>query len=190
MHDGHVLRLRVSLKGRPIRSYRFDQDCVVIGRDPGADLVLDNTGISRRHARIVRSPVGFVVEDLGSANGTFVNEAPVTRQPLAENDMIGIGKFSLWVGLEAPEKEEKPPPAAVEGTTVLTSDQLQRILASMREPARPESADRPEGRRPRSEARAEPPRRGPVLAAVALAFAAGVAVGAAAAVLGIGLLPY
>ena len=190
MHDGHVLRLRVSLKGRPIRSYRFDRDCVVIGRDPASDVVLDNTGISRRHARIVRSPVGFVIEDLGSANGTFVNEAPVTRQPLAENDMIGIGKFSLWVGLESPEKEEKPPPAAVEGTTVLTSEQLQRILASMREPDRPAAAAREGARRPRPGAQTASPSRGRVLVAVAVAFAAGVAVGAAGAVLGVGLFPY
>ncbi len=189
MHDGHVLRLRVSLKGRPLRSYRFDQDCVLIGRDPAADVVLDNTGISRRHARIVRSPVGFVVEDLGSANGTFVNEAPVARQPLAENDMIGIGKFSLWVGLESPEKDEKPPPA-VEGTTVLTSEQLQRILVSMREPARPGGGEGAGARHPRSEARAALPRRGIAIAAIALAFAAGVAVGAAGAVLGIGFFPY
>ncbi len=190
MHDGHVLRLRISLKGRPVRSYRFDQDCVVIGRDPGADVVLDNPGISRRHARIVRSPVGFVVEDLGSANGTYVNEAPVTRQPLAEDDMIGIGKFSLWVGLESPENEEKPAPAAVEGTTVLTSEQLQRILASMRK----SEAAPPEKRRAASHtpagAGAAPARRGRLLVAVGLAFAAGVAVGTAGAILGVGLFPY
>src|ERR1700733_11403248 len=48
---------------------------VVIGRDPGSDLVLDDGEVSERHARVTPSPDGSAtVEDLESANGTFVNQ--------------------------------------------------------------------------------------------------------------------
>jgi pSer/pThr/pTyr-binding forkhead associated (FHA) protein len=46
---------------------------VVLGRDAGADVVLDDARVSRRHARMTPEPGGIVVEDLGSRNGTFVN---------------------------------------------------------------------------------------------------------------------
>ena len=50
---------------------------IEIGRDPGADLVLDDELVSRRHVRISPSERGVVVEDLDSRNGTFVNGARV-----------------------------------------------------------------------------------------------------------------
>ena len=46
----------------------------MIGRDDTADLVIEDSQASRRHARIEPSPYGAIVEDLQSANGTFVND--------------------------------------------------------------------------------------------------------------------
>jgi hypothetical protein len=65
---------------------------VVIGRSPGADIVIRGDYVSGRHARFSLVADALIVEDLGSTNGTLVNqrriEAPVT---LASGDMVGIG---------------------------------------------------------------------------------------------------
>ena len=74
------------------RSVTIDRAPVTIGRAPDADLVLDETGVSRHHARVVRSPDGgFYVEDLGSVNGTFVGAARVDVAPLERGALLQLG---------------------------------------------------------------------------------------------------
>ena len=138
----NLLKVRLSLKGRPIRSYTFNKKSVSIGRDPASDIFLDNTGVSRNHARIERTPGGYVLEDLGSANGTFLNEGQVRREFLGHDDVVQIGKFSLWMGVETDRREQdllaagEANPGAFEGTTVLSPDQLQAMQTKSKdEPA-------------------------------------------------------
>jgi pSer/pThr/pTyr-binding forkhead associated (FHA) protein len=138
MSNDTLLKIRLSLKGRPIKGYTFDGETVVIGRDPDADIFLDNTGISRAHAKIDRMPQGgFMIEDLNSANGTYVNDKAVAKQLLNENDVIRVGKFSLWVTLSedrrAAEESSSKRVSADECTTVLSGDQLSTMLNSARE---------------------------------------------------------
>ena len=134
-----VLRLRVSFKGRPLKSYSFTSDTVLVGRDPDADVFLDNTGVSREHARIVQTDGTWTLEDLGSANGTFCNEVQVSNSRLNDNDVIRVGKFTLWVTIAADQRDQKSEspravdPEMLQGTTVLTNDQLARVLDTMRQ---------------------------------------------------------
>ena len=66
----------------------------VIGREPDADVRLDSTTVSRRHARLVVDGNLTVLEDFGSKNGTFVGDARVTTPiPLADGDAIRIGSL-------------------------------------------------------------------------------------------------
>jgi DNA-binding winged helix-turn-helix (wHTH) protein len=68
----------------------------IIGRDPAAAVRLDFPSVSRRHARIVVSADGAVVEDLGSKNGTFLREVRVTgAAPLSDLDVLTIGSIAL-----------------------------------------------------------------------------------------------
>ncbi len=62
-----------------------------IGRQAGSHLVLRDARVSRSHARIVLENGAYVVEDLGSLNGVFVNGERVTRRPLNQSDRIGFG---------------------------------------------------------------------------------------------------
>jgi predicted component of type VI protein secretion system len=130
-----VVKIRVSLKGRPIRVHSFVKDTVTIGRDPDADVFLDNPGISRNHAKIEKTPSGFVVEDLGSANGTYVNDEPIQRRAIENDDVLRVGKFSLWLGLED-EFNAAPADPAVGSThpetTVLATADLENLLARLR----------------------------------------------------------
>jgi predicted component of type VI protein secretion system len=137
-----VLKIRLSLKGRPIRSYRFKQETVTVGRDPDSDVFLDNPGVSRQHLTLHGTPRGYYeVEDLGSANGTILNDKAIQgkREVLMENDVLHIGKFSLWVSYEVERRghhdadTRQMTPTAFQGTTVLSTMELQSLVSEYRE---------------------------------------------------------
>jgi hypothetical protein len=72
------------------------QDEVTVGRSDANGIVLSDASVSSRHARILRAGGAFVLEDLGSRNGTFVNGDKVTeKRPLADGDVVRFGKVLL-----------------------------------------------------------------------------------------------
>ncbi|MCG6931552.1 MAG: FHA domain-containing protein [Desulfofustis sp.] len=68
---------------------------VTIGRSESNDIVIDNLAVSANHARIESVSASFIIKDLGSTNGTFVNEQLVSAHGLKNNDVILIGKHTL-----------------------------------------------------------------------------------------------
>jgi len=71
---------------------------VVIGRSPGADIVIGDDFVSGRHARVTPSGNDAVLEDLGSTNGTVLNGQPVSiPTSLRPGDIIDIGAVRLKV---------------------------------------------------------------------------------------------
>jgi len=68
---------------------------LTIGRNPNNDILIDNVGVSRRHAVIKRSGDSVTVEDLGSANGTFVGGQKITSRELKDGDEILVLKHRL-----------------------------------------------------------------------------------------------
>jgi hypothetical protein len=75
-----------------------DCDRFVIGRSPReANFALRDGGVSRQHAIIERSPLGWVVVDMASTNGVVVNGIRVTRAPLRHGDRLEIGPFAIAV---------------------------------------------------------------------------------------------
>jgi two-component system cell cycle response regulator len=76
--------------------HRLEGPETVIGRSAATTLRLNDEGISRRHCRVISvSGGGFVLEDLGSANGTLVNGAMVQQHVLAEGDKISLGATTM-----------------------------------------------------------------------------------------------
>lgn len=61
-----------------------------LGRHPKCDVVLDSPAVSRRHAQVVRSQKGWLLQDLGSRNGTFLNDKRIERAYLSPGDQINI----------------------------------------------------------------------------------------------------
>jgi two-component system cell cycle response regulator len=67
----------------------------VVGRGKECTIRVDDPGISRTHARIVRkAPGSYTIEDLDSRNGTFVNGQRIARQALSEADRVGVGPIT------------------------------------------------------------------------------------------------
>jgi hypothetical protein len=77
------------------RSVPLTQPEVTIGRLPECDVVVEDPGASRQHARIRRTDGGFVLVDLGSTNGTLVNDLPIREHVLENGDRITIGETVL-----------------------------------------------------------------------------------------------
>jgi predicted component of type VI protein secretion system len=146
--EGKILRVRLSLKGRPLKTYVFSKAPVVIGRSPDCDVFLDNPGVSREHLRIERTPDGsFEAIDLGSANGTLLNSRPLKRAYITQDDVVQIGKFTLWIGIDtdrrAEETSNRAPMGREEGTTVLSTEELERMVTKAKETFRYEEAPSP-----------------------------------------------
>src|SRR5215467_13472780 len=74
------------------RKFELTKD-LVIGRGSDCDIQIDRDSVSRRHARVAKSPKegGWMVEDLGSTNGTYVGNQPVTEKALRDNDLLKVG---------------------------------------------------------------------------------------------------
>ncbi len=88
--------LLVVLRG-PSAGSRFllDTPEVTAGRHPDSDIFLDDVTVSRRHAVFRRSPDGYVVADVGSLNGTYVNRDRIDEILLSGGDEVQIGKYRL-----------------------------------------------------------------------------------------------
>jgi len=75
--------------------YLLDVDTLVIGRRPECDLQIDNLTVSGTHARVITITGASFIEDLGSTNGTLVNGERIDKHPLADGDLIMIGRHAL-----------------------------------------------------------------------------------------------
>jgi predicted component of type VI protein secretion system len=79
---------------------------VTIGRLRDNKMIIDDPVVSARHARVFREGNAYVIEDLKSTNGTFVNGTPIARHTLREGDVVLIGKHSLLFTLAGPEQPD------------------------------------------------------------------------------------
>jgi len=75
--------------------FLLDAERTVAGRSPSADIFLDDVTVSRKHAEFVRELDDFVVRDIGSLNGTYVNRERIDAVVLRSGDEVQIGKFRM-----------------------------------------------------------------------------------------------
>lgn len=88
--------LLIVLKGPNVGArFLLDADTTTVGRRPRADIFIDDVTVSRRHAEFLRTEGGFLVRDMGSINGTYVNRERVEARNINDGDEVQIGKFRL-----------------------------------------------------------------------------------------------
>lgn len=123
------LKLRIQ-RGNTQKTVTVDQDIFIVGRLPECNLCLPFGGISRSHARFTKRINGlWMVEDLGSKNGTMLNEKNVTYPTIiSHGDVIWVGDISLVVILSLPPQPvEKKYVNSSESRTILRNvKQLQQ----------------------------------------------------------------
>src|SRR5690349_5073930 len=90
-------------------------DTVTVGRGLDCQVRTDDGMVSRRHAQVRMEGGRFVIEDLGSANGTLINNNRIQKQQLTHNDVVQCG--SIWIryvedGPLVPPHQAMPPMAA------------------------------------------------------------------------------
>ncbi|SNU00782.1 FHA domain-containing protein [Ruaniaceae bacterium KH17] len=75
--------------------FLLDSAKTTAGRHPSADIFLDDVTVSRKHAEFVATDGGFVVRDIGSLNGTYVNRERIESAVLKAGDEVQVGKYRL-----------------------------------------------------------------------------------------------
>jgi len=108
---------------------------VSIGRLPDNMLVIDNPAVSGRHARVYKEGNHYVLEDLKSTNGTFVNDKLVARHTLLEGDVIVVGKHNLVFTLKGGEQTDDHKPdeqlPEIGGTMFLDTEKQKQMLSGL-----------------------------------------------------------
>src|SRR4029078_250573 len=91
------------------RQFALSDTALSVGRDSSSRIRLTDTEVSRRHAEFLRTPDGYRVRDVGSANGTFVNSQSVRDVLLQPGDHVQIGQtvmvYTLDRGESAPASD-------------------------------------------------------------------------------------
>jgi pSer/pThr/pTyr-binding forkhead associated (FHA) protein len=81
--------------GRAGETFHPQGDRTTIGRSPDCEIFLDDVTVSRKHAVLSQRDGKFVIEDLGSLNGTFLNRHRIESAELNDGDELQIGKYRL-----------------------------------------------------------------------------------------------
>ena len=101
-------------EGVAINKFELDKSVIRIGRDPDSEIFIDDKVVSLDHAviEVDTGPSGskkptYTIRDLGSTNQTFVNDRPITRQELHNNDQIRVGWNTFKFIDDAERKRER-----------------------------------------------------------------------------------
>lgn len=137
--DGHV-SFRLLIKAGPGAGKTLDLagEAQVIGRSEAADLVIPHPEVSQRHARIVFQEGRYLIEDLGSTNGTFLNGKPVGGlQALQEGDEIALGPNVILRFEQGPVAKVESLDRAIDADISLNKTMLDVEAGAATPPVRP-----------------------------------------------------
>lgn len=112
-------RVIVLKEGAVVTEVPLEGKKLSIGRDAVSDIQLKDFSISRQHARLVRVFSDYYVEDLGSTNGTYLNDRAVTKHMLKNGDLLRIGNFSLRVLIGDVDEKKASATEELEKTVVI-----------------------------------------------------------------------
>jgi pSer/pThr/pTyr-binding forkhead associated (FHA) protein len=95
-----MLKIILKLKDKELKTLETDKSEITIGRNENSDIPINNLGASKKHARIFRRKNEYIIEDLKSTNGTFMNNESIVTAKLTGNDVVTIGKHNLFITID------------------------------------------------------------------------------------------
>lgn len=122
--------LMLKFKENVIREHLLEKGASVsIGRKATNDIVIENLAVSGRHAKIDSVEDGFLLTDLQSKNGSFVNEQLITSHYLSHGDIITIGKHTIEFKYGEGEIQPRSTDAGMDQTMVMDTEKHREMLA-------------------------------------------------------------
>jgi pSer/pThr/pTyr-binding forkhead associated (FHA) protein len=120
------------------RRFSLERDVTVIGRREDCDLRIPLTEVSRKHCRLIKTPNGLRLEDLGSSNGTFHNGNRVQETMTEPGDRIQVGPVQFIAQIDGipVDDEIEPPKAEDEPGSADVPDEAARAAEGLPQPQR------------------------------------------------------
>jgi pSer/pThr/pTyr-binding forkhead associated (FHA) protein len=98
--EAAMLKICLKLKDKELKTLETDKAEITIGRNENSDIHINNLGASKKHARIFRLNGQYIIEDLKSTNGTFMNNESIITAKLTGQDVVTIGKHNLYISIQ------------------------------------------------------------------------------------------
>src|SRR5689334_3223380 len=105
--------------------FALNEESLVIGRETAANLCIPDASVSRRHSKIEKNDLGFVLTDLESLNGTFVNDVPVKSRLLDHGDRVRIGDSQFLFLMHEGDATSKSSDVRLDEAKVISSSTVQ-----------------------------------------------------------------
>jgi pSer/pThr/pTyr-binding forkhead associated (FHA) protein len=122
--------ITLKFKENVLSEFQLDKgQAMTIGRKDVNDITIENLAVSARHAKIDSVGDGYLLTDLQSKNGSFVNNQNVTSHWLKHGDIITIGKHTLVFGHEEEAAQADAAPSAMDQTMVMDTEQYRSMLS-------------------------------------------------------------
>ena len=130
-------KLILKFQNRVIKEFLITKNLIKIGREPDNDIVVDSAGLSRNHAKIEEIDGNYILSDLDSTNGTFLNKKKIKQVKLKNTDEIIVGKHMIVFQSGEKEESKQPSMANFESTMVLNTKQQKELFELQKKKTRP-----------------------------------------------------
>ncbi len=140
-----MAKLILKFKDATLEEIPITKPTITIGRVGKNDIKIENLAVSRQHAKIIQDGARYIIEDLNSLNGTFINEKRVVKCILRNKDEILVGKHTLVFidEEEKPTEKRKDIDISLAEKTVILDTKKQRELISQPKGEKPIVEERP-----------------------------------------------
>jgi len=109
-----MLEIKILLSPDSPITHELTEEKITVGRLADNTLHIEDDSVSSRHAELIQKGEAYLLRDLGSTNGTFVNGSQIHETLLVSGDMIRFGKIDAMYGTDTAGKGDQPLPDATE----------------------------------------------------------------------------
>ena len=132
--------ITLKFKDNTLGEFRLEKEkSLTVGRSEDNDVTIENLAVSGHHAKVDAVGDGFLITDLQSKNGSFVNNERITSQWLKHDDVIAIGKHTLSFAYDKGETRPDEAAGTMDQTMVMDTDKQREMLAKIKGASREET---------------------------------------------------